>query len=136
MLRERGWVVVSAPEGSQFVTGDHPVSLIWSEPKKAPIGLKLKGTEVVFAISPKLAVIGAYELEDGQVDFTAEQVASLNGTTILNSQRQVYSLNDAFTYQIDQAKEPLPAAALVKDEHLNHTNSSTYGPTNAVRANS
>lgn len=115
LLRERGWVVVKAAEGSQFVTGDHPVSLMWSEPKRAPIGLKLKGTEVIFPISPTLAVIGAYEIKDGQADFTGEQVAPLNGTTILNSQRQIYALNDDFKYQIDQSKSPLASGELLKD---------------------
>ena len=118
LLRERKWVLVSAPEGSQFVTGDHPVSLIWNEPKKAPIGLKLKGTEVVFPISPNVAVVGAYELEDGEAEFTAEQVADLNGTTILNSQRQIYALNDGFMYQIDQTKDPVTSSELLKDEHF------------------
>jgi hypothetical protein len=32
-LRERKWVLVKAPEGNPgFVTGDHPVSLVWSAP--------------------------------------------------------------------------------------------------------
>jgi Protein of unknown function (DUF4238) len=116
LLRERGWVVVSAPSGSQFVTGDHPVSLMWSEPKKVPIGLKLKGTEVVFPISPGLAVVGAYELKDGHEEGTAEQIASINGTTILNSGRQVYAFNGDFAYQIDQSKEAISSTQLVNDE--------------------
>ena len=62
LLFERKWVLVRAPQGSPgFVTCDHPVSLTWSEPTRARPGLKLKGTEILFPISPDLAVVGAFE---------------------------------------------------------------------------
>lgn len=118
LLAERRWVLVKAPDSASFVTGDHPVSLSWSEPKRGPIGLKHRGTEIFFPISPKLAVVGAYELEDGVADVTETQVASANGTTILNAQRQVYSLGDDFAYQIDQSKNPRKAAELIGDEQF------------------
>ncbi|HMJ41342.1 MAG TPA: DUF4238 domain-containing protein [Pseudolabrys sp.] len=118
-LFERKWVLVKAPEDSPgFVTCDHPVSLTWSEPQfgRIPLGLRTKGTEIFFPISPNLAVVGAFELENGEADFNDEQVASSNGTTILNAHRQVYAGRDDFRYQIDQKQKPQPASALITDK--------------------
>lgn len=121
LLFDRNWVLVKSPENCPgFVTCDHPVSLTWSEPQpvRRSLGLKTKGTEILFPVSPKLAVVGAYELEEGKMDFTAEQVASANGTTILNAQRQVYSKGHDFTYQIDQQKGPKVGTNLILDEQF------------------
>ena len=115
LLFERKWVLVRAPQGFPgFVTCDHPVSLTWSEPTRARPGLKLKGTEILFPISPALAVVGVFELVCGVYDCNEEQVASANGTTILNAERQVYA-RGAFSYQIDQNKPPCPSSELVGD---------------------
>ncbi len=119
LLFDRKWVVVKAPEKSTgFITCDHPVCLTWSEPqtKRLPLGLKTKGTEILFPISPTLAVVGAFELENGEADFNDEQVASTNGTIILNAQRQVYAAREDFQYQIDQKLQPRPASDLIADE--------------------
>jgi Protein of unknown function (DUF4238) len=81
-LFERKWVLVKAPEGSPgFVTGDHPVSLTWSEPPSGPgpLGLRTPGTNIFFPITPKLAVVGTFEGEEGEAQFTDDEVASANG---------------------------------------------------------
>jgi hypothetical protein len=126
LLFDRKWVLLKAPMDSPgFVTCDHPVSLIWSEPdpkrRNFRIGLKHKGTEILFPISPHLAIVGAYELENGECDVTEEQVASCNGTTILNSHRQVYARTISFTYQIDQSKPARRASELLEDERFKQT---------------
>jgi hypothetical protein len=121
LLFERKWVLVKAPGGSPgFITCDHPVSLVWSEPqsKRLPLGLKTKGSEMFFPISPGLAVVGAYELENGEHEFNDEQVASSNGTTILNAERQVYPKGYDFKYQIDQKKDPRPGTSLIEDDQF------------------
>jgi hypothetical protein len=121
LLFDRKWVLgKAAADSAGFVTCDHPVSLTWSEPQpvRRPLGLKTKGTEILFPVSPRFAVVGAYELEDGKMDFTAEQVASANGTTILNAQRQVYSKGHDFRYQIDQKKDSRLGADLIGDEQF------------------
>jgi Protein of unknown function (DUF4238) len=126
LLFDRKWLLLKAPKDSAgFVTCDHPVSLIWSEPdpkrRNLRIGLKLKGTEILFPISPHLAALGAYELENGECDITEEEVASCNGTVILNSHRQVYARTMSFTYQIDQSKPPRKASELLEDERFKPT---------------
>jgi hypothetical protein len=127
LLFARKWVLVKAPEGSAgFITSDHPVCLMWSEPDPARgnrgPGLKHKGTEILFPISPSLADIGAYELENGEADFTEEQVAASNGTIALFAQRQVYAPTMNFKYQIDQSQPSKGAALLIDDERFKPTN--------------
>jgi len=121
LLFDRKQVLMKAPEESPgFITCDHPVCLTWSEPQhlRLPLGLKTKGTEVLFPISPKLAVVGAFELENGEADVSDLDVASANGTIALNAQRQVYAGRDDFKYQIDQTQPPRPASDLIVDERF------------------
>jgi Protein of unknown function (DUF4238) len=127
LLFERKWLLANAPEGSAgFITSDHPVCLMWSEPdpirgNRGP-GLKHKGTEILFPISPSLAVIGAYDLENGEADLTEEEVAASNGTIALFAQRQVYAPSMNFKYQIDQSQPPKEAALLIDDKSFKPTN--------------
>ncbi len=127
LLFARKWVLVKAPEGSAgFITGDHPVCLYWSEPdpgrgNRGP-GLKHKGSEILFPISPSLAVIGAYELENAEADLTEDEVAACNGTIAVFAQRQVYAPTMNFKYQIDQNQPPKEAAVLIDDERFKPTN--------------
>jgi len=123
LLFERKWLLAKAPESSAgFITSDHPVCLMWSEPSPARgnrgPGLKHKGTEILFPISPSLAVIGAYELENAEADLTEEEVAASNGTVAVFAQRQVYAPTMNFKYQIDQSQPPKGAALLIEDERF------------------
>ena len=120
-LRERKWVLVKAPEGSPgFVTCDHPVSLICSEPPagRRASGLKTPGTRVFFPLTPGLAVVGTLDGENGEAEFTEDEVDSANGTTALNAQRQVYAKTSDFRYQIDLQKPPRDALALVTEQNF------------------
>jgi hypothetical protein len=90
-----------------------------------PLGLKLRGTEILFPIAPDLAVVGAYELGNGEHDFNEEQVASSNGTILLHSRRQVYARTNEFSYQIDQSKPPRQATRLLSEERFKPTNDSS-----------
>jgi hypothetical protein len=121
LLFERKWVLMKAPEDSPgFITCDHPVCLTWSEPQnmRRPLGLTTKGTEILFPISPKLAVVGAFELDNGEANINDEDVASANGTIILNAHRQIYAGREDFQYQIDQTQHPRPASDLIADERF------------------
>jgi Protein of unknown function (DUF4238) len=116
----RGWVLVKAPKDSGgFVISDHPVCLTWSEPRKAPginpPGLGLRGTEIVFPVSPQIAAIGAFELEDGPWEADAAMVASINGTIIAFAERQVYARDLHFRYFMEQSGQPRKASRLMLD---------------------
>jgi hypothetical protein len=117
LLFERRWVLIrAATDCAGFITSDHPVCLTWSEPKgRAPIGLGLRGTEILFPISPRLSVVGAFELEEGHADATPLMVAEMNGTIALFAERQVYARDMTFTYSFGEGISPRKASKLVKD---------------------
>jgi hypothetical protein len=120
-LRERRWVLVEAPEDSPgFITCDHPVSLAWSEKPPGPgaPGLRTPNTIVFFPLTPRLAIVGTLEGENGSATFTDGEVALVNGTTVLNAQRQVYASRGDFRYQIDLSQLARPASDLVTDEQF------------------
>ena len=73
-------------------------------------GLALSNTEIVFPISPALAVIGAFEIENGEQDVNDVAVASLNGAIIAYAERQVYALDRDFKYSM-QYNEPIRTEA-------------------------
>ena len=65
-------------------------------------------------------MVGTLEGKNGEADFTENEVASANGTTALNAQRQVYAKTGDFLYKIDLQNPPRDAAALVTDENFLH----------------
>lgn len=123
LLFQRGWVLLRAPANSGgFITGDHPFCLIWSEPKLRgsffPPGLGLRGTEIYFTISPRLAMVGAFEMKNDEVDVTEESVAIVNGAIIHTAEAQVYARDHSFHY-VMQPDEPLrKASKLLSDQHF------------------
>jgi len=123
LLFERGWHLLRAPASSAgFITSDHPFSLFWSDPKmrRGPYGpgLGLPNTEIVFPVSPRLAVIGAFELSDGAREVTEEVVASINGATVATAQRQVYSRDHNFTYLMQYNEPQRKGSRLVHDPNF------------------
>jgi len=119
----RGWMLVKASEKSGgFVTSDHPVCLIWSDPPTGPgirpIGLGLRGTEIVFPIFPRFAAIGAFELQGGDFDADEALVASINGTIIAFAERQVYARDLNFHYRLREAEPARKASRLISDPNF------------------
>src|SRR5258708_13035404 len=113
-----GWVFIRAPASSAgFITADHPVCLFWSDPKMrggfhGP-GLGLPGTELLFPISPRLALVGAFELSDGVRDIGPDHVAGFNGGLISLAERQVYARDHKFTYAMQPGEAPRKASPLI-----------------------
>ena len=120
----RRWVLAKAPDSSGgFVTSDHPVCLVYSDPpaikgQVRPIGFGLDRTEVLFPISTRLAVIGAFEIEDGEYYANDDIIAHLNGAFIAYSQRQVYARDLHFTYTFDAQSPPRKASRLITDRNF------------------
>jgi hypothetical protein len=124
ILLERNWMLLKAADGSGgFITSDHPVVLMWADPKMrgGPYGpgFGMKGTQVIFPISPRLAVSGAFEFKPGTVIEIGEvDVAALNGIQVAYSERQVYARDWNFKYAL-QRGEPLgEASRLIADERF------------------
>ena len=96
-LASRSWSLVTAgPDAPDFVTCDHPVAVVFRDPKRrGPIGYGLPGTEVSFPLGPRHAVVGM--LEDPLVPHVtarAGEVAALNNRTLYHVDRQLYARSE------------------------------------------
>jgi hypothetical protein len=113
----RKWLLLRASKTSGgFITSDHPVCLIWSQPgPRGPIGFGLKDTEVIFPLSPNLAVIGSFEEEDAALDAPDDTVAAINGIVIGFAERQVYARDGNFKYKLRADDVPRKASKLMSD---------------------
>ena len=97
ILYQRNWhLIISDEESGEFITSDHPVSLI-SLVKLPPlygIGYGMKKTEVYFPISKYLAFVGVfedYENVNKTIKATKELVKDINMRTYNFAEKQVFS---------------------------------------------
>jgi len=119
-LFKRKWVVLLPPKKSAgFVTCDHPVCLIFSEPKMRDKfygpGHGLARTELIFPIGTCMAIVGAYELEEDAIELNEDRVATVNGALVTYADRQVYAANPDFTYSTQENENPRQGSSLIKD---------------------
>lgn len=119
-LLGRKWVTFTPPDSSEgFITSDHPTCLMFSDPnmrgKFYGPGHGLAGTEIIFPISRRLAVVGAFELENGEHQLNEEGVAGINGALVAYADRQVYARNGDFLYSRQYAEKPRRGVELVND---------------------
>ena len=122
-LFKRKWVVLLPPmESAGFVTCDHPVCLMFSDPKmrgkfKGP-GHGLAGTQLIFPIGTHMAIVGAYEIEEGMLKLNEDRVAGVNGALVTYADRQVYAANPDFAYVRQENEKPRLGSSLIKDIHF------------------
>ena len=124
ILFERNWVLLKAPKGSGgFVTSDHPASLIFTDPKMrgkfyGP-GLGLTGTDIFFPVSPRLGIIGAFEIpKNNEIEVDEATVASCNGRTATFADRQIYARDVNFTYLMEVGEQPRKGSRLISDSRF------------------
>jgi hypothetical protein len=99
----RKWTLFLAPpDCSGYVTTDRPVVLRWAEEKNRGFfsspGFSLKGTEVWFPISSRLALVGGFDDITGITELPQDGVALFNGVMIQHSGGRVYAMDDQFQY--------------------------------------
>lgn len=104
IIAARHWSLIRAPKQSQgFVTSDHPVCLHWADPASSaglyPPGLGMKGTLLLFPISPSLAWLGSFEGEARVLDIGEDRVQAFNATVIAFAERQVYGRDGDCEYR-------------------------------------
>jgi hypothetical protein len=119
-LFKRKRVSFTPPDGSSgFITSDHPVCLMFSDPdmrgKFYGPGHGLAGTEIIFPIGKRLAVVGAFELKEAELPLTEDGVAGINGALVAYAERQIYAHDVDFTYSRQYAEKPRRGAGLVND---------------------
>lgn len=103
MYEGRKWQILAATDDSGgFVTSDHPVCLRWCDGKDHGFmspGFGVAGTEVIFPLSPKLAIRGRFDGEENVVQADKETVAGINSLLISNCHNQVYGRDALFSYK-------------------------------------
>ncbi|MBR0753539.1 DUF4238 domain-containing protein [Bradyrhizobium jicamae] len=135
-LFNRKWVCLTPPAVSGgFITSDHPVCLMFSDPalrgKFFGPGHGLKGTEIIFPVSRHLAVVGAFELKEDEIQLPEEHVARVNGAVAACAERQVYAHNIDFNYLRRDNEKPRRGAELVND--LDFRSGGSVSPSAASR---
>lgn len=117
----RNWVLFRAPKGKTgFVTSDHPVCLMWTDPAErgrfhGP-GHGLLGTQIVFPVSNELALIGAFEAREDEIDANELRIAQINGTVIVHARRQIYARHSDFLYKLHHNRKIMRGSELLKDK--------------------
>jgi hypothetical protein len=119
----RKWILVKAPLNTTgFITSDHPVCLISAELAKrggsSRPGLGCKRTHLVFPISNELAMIGAFEFADREIDADKLFMAQINGVIVAHAQRQIYARDNDFVYRMPHNNRIRHGAELLNEEHL------------------
>jgi hypothetical protein len=121
LLVERRWVLLVAPEGSGgFITSDHPVCLMWSNPDARAKsfhgpGFGLKNTQVIFPISTSLAMVGTFEGNPGVMSPNENFVAAINGTVAHFAERQAFARDLHFRYSVSGGGETRKASRLASE---------------------
>jgi hypothetical protein len=120
-LMKRKWVVMVPPKDSAgFVTCDHPVCLMFSDPKMRrglyPPGHGLTKTEIVFPVSSRMALVGAFEIErETTVELTEDGVAGVNGALVAFADKQVFAAEQDFSYSRQYNERPHRGISLLND---------------------
>jgi len=94
LLGSRYWsLLTAAADAPDFATCDHPVTLVFKDPKVGgPIGFGLPYTEVSFPLNARQALLGVFEEPlPLHLEVRAEQVAAINSRTAYHADRHVYS---------------------------------------------
>jgi hypothetical protein len=123
LLHRRGWHLLRAPESSGgFITSDRPFYLMWEDPamRNGPFapGLAMMGTDIYFPISPKLAVVGAFNVGNTVEDVNEATVAVANSTMPDGADRQVYAPDHKFLYARTREETPRTGNQLISDKRF------------------
>ncbi len=99
-LVKRKWQLFIAPKDESFICSDKPVVLATCTPELLgkPLGYGLPSTIVLFPLSPKLCITGAYEQKAQTIRVNAYAVAEINGFIVRHSHRFIYSQKEHFSY--------------------------------------
>lgn len=98
-LSRRSWCFISAQEGSQYISSDDPVTLIWTDSRPDQFygpGHGLIGTSLYFPISSHVTLLGTFEPILEKEEYNPAQVAALNTVMARQSRNQIYARDGSF----------------------------------------
>jgi hypothetical protein len=126
LIFNRKWMLFKTPANSTgFLTSDHPVCLMWADPAKRrgfwPPGLGLARTQLLFPISNGLAAIGAFEIDETEIDADDLLISQINGEIILHASRQIYARDSDFLYKMQHNSRIMRGAELLGDQVMART---------------
>jgi hypothetical protein len=93
-LMKRSWTLWAAPKGvPYFITSDNPVCLVPMREQLfgMPLGFAMPGTCVLYALTPRLAIAGAFETQPSRSEADYDRVRSFNSMVLQSAERFVYS---------------------------------------------
>lgn len=119
-LFKRSWMIFRAPRDTGgFITSDHPAALVWSTAERARSGMSpgfgMRETEVAIPLSPRLALVGAFEIEEEVREVDEDAVAYFNGLMVSTCFRQVYARDHNFRYRVHPEGQSRKASKLIDD---------------------
>ena len=98
-LAARQWTIWVAPSGdAEFVCSDSPIFLQWITPVSAfySPGFGLANTYLTFPLSNRVALAATFEIQGETLKASIQQVAAINTSTALSSERFIYSRRKDF----------------------------------------
>lgn len=99
ILGQRTWSILVAPkDGPEFICSDHPVTLVWKNRRRGPVGYELKETEVFFPLGRRIGFYGVFEMPlQPVVNLKPSHVATMNRRVAINAERHVFSALHSFS---------------------------------------
>jgi hypothetical protein len=81
-----------------------------------PPGLGLPRTQLLFPISNELTAIGAFEIEETEIDADDLLISQINGEIILHATRQIYARDSDFLYKMQHNSRIMRGTELLDDQ--------------------
>ncbi len=113
ILGQRTWSVLVAPkDGPEFISSDHPVTLVWKNRRNDPVGYALKETEVFFPLGRRIGFYGVFETPlQPVVKLKPDHVGIMNRRVAMNAERHVFfALQSFFMWHEGQLREVMCGA--------------------------
>ncbi len=104
-LYERRWVLARrSGDSGPFMTTDRPVALVWTDPDSIPPlfrdspGYAMQDTLTYFPLSQDVALVGAFDIQEGVINVDEMYVAHVNTLMMHKANRNLYAPNLDFPF--------------------------------------
>lgn len=106
-MLERNWYLLESPKGCDFVTSDHPLTLMWTDDELLrgayPPGFGMSSTRVMMPLSPRLTLIGEFEGPEGATARVDEAMVAHMNSMAVQRGTQAYSPSDSYPWSYEGA---------------------------------